>query len=706
MKKEFLFEIGVEEIPSNLILYGMKALENLAGKMLKENRLDFEEMKTYGTPRRLILHIKKLADKQSEFSEEIIGPPKKISFDGEGNLSQTGIKFAQGQGVPIKDLFVKMTPKGEYLSAIRKKQALKTEIVLKNSLPGLIHSMTFPKSMVWGPSKVRFVRPIRWIMALYGEKNIPFRFGEVKSAPLSYGHRFLGPKPFRVKSFTAFEKQLRKQFVLIDSEDRKKIILKNAVQLGKSAGGKTEITEDMLDQAVFLTEYPVVFKGGFDENFLKLPKEIIINAMCEHQGYFPVLSSGGDRLLPSFVAVSNIKSPAANIIQKGNERVLRSRLSDAQFYFESDLKIKLSDRAEGLKKVVYQEKLGTLAERVERLSLLAGQIAVWISPDDAEFQGMARRAGKLSKADLLTGVVREFPKLQGVIGKEYALRQGEQAQIAQALEEQYLPKFAGGPLPESRLGKILSMTDKMDAIAGSFGVGLAPTGSEDPYGLRRQAAGLIHILLTFDPSPFYVDDLITCSIARFQAQNKLNWTSSPNDQKEPDLSRQIADFLRQRYAFILESKGYRFDIIQSVISVEFRDLVLEQKRIDALAKYSQNPMFDSLFTAYKRMNNIIPKGYRAGEGVKAGLLTVEEEKKLFKIVSENKGLKDDLLKQHLYEKVLELFADLREPLDQFFTAVMVNDPDQAVRENRLALVCDCLDFFRSYADFSKITTEV
>jgi glycyl-tRNA synthetase beta chain len=692
--KEFLLEIGVEEIPSNMILYGMKALENLAGKMFRENRLDFEGMKTYGTPRRLILHIQKLADKQAEFSEEIIGPPKKISFDEAGNLTQTGIKFAQGQGVAIKDLKVKVTPKGEYLSAIRKKPALKTGIVLKNSLPGLIQSVSFPKSMVWGPSKVRFVRPIRWIMALYGGKNVPFQFGEVKSAPLSYGHRFLGPKPIRVKSFTLFEKQLRKQYVLIDPDDRKKIILKNAVQLGKSSGGKTKITDEILDQAVYLTEFPVVFKGGFDESFLKLPKEIIINAMCEHQGYFPVLSSGGDRLLPSFVAVSNIKSPAAKIIQKGNERVLRSRLSDAQFYFESDLKIKLSDRNEGLKKVVYQEKLGTLAERVDRLSLLAGQIADWISPDDTDFQGMARRAGKLSKADLLTGVVREFPKLQGIIGKEYALRQGEPSEIAHALVEQYLPRFAGDALPQTLLGKILSMADKMDAITGAFEINSLPTGSEDPYGLRRQAAGLIHIMLTFDPSPFYVNDFISASRSKFKINNNLTVDSKP-----------LTDFLKQRYEFILESKGYRSDIIQAVTSVEFKDLVLEQKRIDALARFCQNPMFNSLFIAYKRMNNIIPKGYRAGEGIKADLMTVEEEKRLFKIVSEKKGLKDDLLKKHLYEKVLELFAEFREPLDQFFTAVMVNDPDPAVRENRLALVYECLDFFRSYADFSKMMTE-
>jgi glycyl-tRNA synthetase beta chain len=388
-----------------------------------------------------------------------------------------------------------------------------------------------------------------------------------------------------------------------------------------------------------------------------------------------------------------MKVPQMGMIQKGNERVLRSRLSDAQFYFESDLKIKLSDRVEGLKKVIYQEKLGTQFERSERIRNLCYWMAAQIRSGDESLSEMARRAGFLSKADLLTGVVREFPKLQGIIGKEYALRQGEPAEMAHALVEQYLPRFAGDALPQTLLGKILSMADKMDAITGAFEVNLLPTGSEDPYGLRRQAAGLIHIMLTFDPSPFNVNDLISASRTH---HIKHNLMAGPKP---------LTDFLKQRFEFILESKGYRSDIIQAVTSVEFKDLVLEQKRIDALARFCQNPMFNSLFIAYKRMNNIIPKGYRSGEGVKADLMTDEEEKRLFKIVSEKKGLKDDLLKKHLYEKVLELFAEFREPLDQFFTAVMVNDPNPSVRENRLALVYECLDFFRSYADFSKIVTE-
>jgi glycyl-tRNA synthetase beta chain len=692
MMKEFFLEIGSEEIPSNLLPFGMKALEMLAGKMFKENRLEFEGMKTYGTPRRLILHVKKLADKQGEFLEEVIGPPKKIGYDESGNLTQAGIKFAQGQGVPIKELKVKLTPKGEYLSAIRKKPVLKTAILLKTVLPGLIQSVVFPKSMVWGPSRIRFVRPIRWIAALYGEKNIPVQLGEVKSAPISYGHRFLGPKGVKIKSFVAYERQLRKQYVLIDPQERREKILKDALRQGRDAGGKTEITDEFLDQAVNLTEFPVVFRGEFDRHFLELPKEVIMNAMCEHQGYFPLLTPKGDGLLPCFIAVSN--TPTSKMIQKGNERVLRSRLSDARFYFESDLKIKLSDRLEGLQKVVYQEKLGTQRERVARLSLLSGDMAGWIAPQNPEIRQHAERAGLLSKADLITGVVREFPKLQGILGKEYALKQGEDPEIAIALEEQYLPKFAGGSLPESLLGKILSMADKMDAITGSFSAGLAPTGSEDPYGLRRQGTGLIQILLTFDPAPFSLNDLISNSIEKFKIQNKATG----------EVQKPVREFLKQRYEFILVSKGYRSDVIQAVTSIEFNDLVLEQKRISALTQFSQNPKCQALFTAFKRMNNIIPKEY-VSESLLPERLVVHEEKELHEAMRQKSKRIHEFLNGHQYESILELFSEMREPLDRFFNAVMVNDPDPAIRSNRLALISECLTFFKSFADFSKIMTE-
>jgi glycyl-tRNA synthetase beta chain len=692
--KELIVEIGVEEIPSGLILFGMKALESLSAKLFKESRLDYEGMKSYGTPRRLILHVAKLSERQSEYLEEVIGPPWKLAYDEKGKLTRAGTKFAEAHGVSVRDLKMKKTPKGEYLSAIRRKPVLRTEAILKNSLAGLLHSLNFPKSMVWGPSKVRFVRPVRWTAAVYGGRNIPFRFGEIKSAPLSYGHRFMAPKPLKIKDFKRFQQQLKKQFVLIDPTERRKRIVNLAERLGKRSGGKTAIGEEYLEQAVYLTEFPVVFRGEFDVPFLNLPQEIILNALCEHQGYFPVFDTAGDRLLPLFVAVSNLRSRKPKVIQNGNERVLRSRLSDAQFYFESDLKVRLEDRAAGLARVVYQENLGTLQDRVSRLSRLSEQIAAWTAPGDPELSKKAARAGLLSKTDLLTGVVREFPKLQGIIGKEYALRQGEDPEIAKALEEQYLPRSAGGDLPESRVGKILSLADKMDTLTGSFGLGRIPTGSEDPFALRRQATGLIQILWGYDPLPFNLTDLVSASVREFRRQGHF--------QKE--IEGPVLDFLRQRYEFILESRGYRADIIRAVTAVEFKAPAAGEKRIAAIQKYLPDPGFKALLTAYKRLSNILPKN-DAGGVLDAGRLTADEEKRIHQIISGRSGTAAEFFRDEAFEALLNLYLELTEPLDRFFTAVMVNDPDPVIRENRLALVRTSLNYLKSFADFSKIVTE-
>ena len=692
--KEFLFEIGVEEIPSNLISFGMKRMEELAGKFFAEFRLSHEGIKTYGTPRRLILHVAKLADKQAGSSEEITGPPKKISYDVQGNLTQAGIRFAEAQGVGIKELKIKITPKGEYLSVLKQKPQHQTALLLKMELPRFIQSISFPKSMIWGPSKVRFVRPIRWIVALYDQKPLPFKFGEIKSGTGSYGHRFMAPKPIQVRSFVSFEKQLRKQFVIIDPAERREMIQKEARRLGELCGGKTQIEEEILGQAVDMVEYPVVFKGTFEKRFLKLPKEIIINAMCEHQGYFPVMNRGGDQLLPYFVAVSNIKTGQMKIIQKGNERVLRSRLSDAQFYFESDLEVKLSDRVEELRRVVYQERLGSQFERSERLSALSGELGLMLGSSKTQIE-QAVRAGILSKADLLTGVVREFPKLQGIIGREYALLQGESTEAAVALAEQYLPRTSGDVLPQTPTGKILSMADKIDAIVGAFGVGLIPTGSEDPYGLRRQGTGLIQIALSLT-SPFSCQKLIEKSIALF------------GKKVSADVQKEVIEFLKQRFEFVLVSRGYRSDIIQAVMSVEFNDPGIGLKKVEALTRFSagEKAVFEALLILYKRMNNIVPKKI-THDAVVSELFRSDAEKGLKSAIEEKTEAINRLKEagEDPFELILNELSRLRDPIDRFFIAVMVNDPDEQFKKNRLALLKSCLELFSEIADFSKITAE-
>ena len=692
--KEFLLEIGVEEIPSRLISFGMKKMEESAIKFFNESRLNFEGIKTYGTPRRLILHVANLAENQAESSEEVIGPPKKISFDSQGNPTQACLKFAEAQGVAIKDLITKMTSKGEYLSVIKIRPRLKTSHLFKNDLPRFIQSISFPKSMVWGPSKVRFVRPIRWIVALYGEKPIFFKLGEIKSGTVSRGHRFMAPEPMRVRNFITFERQLRKQFVMIDPAERREIIQKEARRLGLACGGFAEIQEEILEQAANTVEYPVVFKGNFEESFLKLPKEIIINAMCEHQGYFPVWNAAGDQLLPHFIAVSNIKTRGMKIVQKGNERVLRSRLSDAQFYFESDLEVKLSDRVEELRKVVYQENLGTQFERVERLSALSAEIGIMLGSSQPQID-KARRAGFLSKADLLTGVVREFPKLQGLMGREYACLQGEHQEIAVALAEQYLPRTSGDSLPQTLTGKILSMADKTDAIVGAFGVGMIPTGSEDPYGLRRHGTGLVQIALSLT-SPLSLQKLIEKSMDLFGKKVSVV------------IKKEVMEFLKQRFEYVLVSRGYRSDIIQSVISAEFNDLIIGLKKIEALTNFSlrEKPVFEGLLALYKRMNNIVPKQL-AQEAVIEDLFKTAAEISLHAALKEKteeinrlKGSSDSS-----FEPALNALSPLKGEMDRFFIAVMVNDPDEQLKKNRLALLNRCLQLFREIADFSRITAE-
>ncbi|HXN07106.1 MAG TPA: glycine--tRNA ligase subunit beta [Nitrospiria bacterium] len=688
--KELIFEIGAEEIPSNLLSYGIKRLEEFARKYFADNRIEHEGLKTYGTPRRLILHVQRLADRQSERVEEVQGPPKKISFDPEGKPTQAAVKFAESQGVPLSELGFRTTPKGEYLTAVRRLPREKTDKILKTGLLLIIQSINFPKSMVWGPSRVRFVRPVRWIAAVYGGKPVAVSFGEVKSRPVSRGHRFLSPAPFPVKTFSAFEKDLRKKFVLIDPEEREKIIRKEAVRLEKGCGGSVLLQDDVLEQAVQMVEFPVVFRGDFDTEYLGLPKEVIINAMVEHQGYFPVFDPSGERLLPHFIAVSNMKVSNMGLIRKGNERVLRSRLADARFYFDSDLKVGLDERVGQLKKTVYQEELGTQYERVERLSLLSAEIGTMLGLPSPEID-QARRAGLLSKADLVAGVVREFPKVQGIMGGEYARRQGEPEEIAIALSEQYLPRFHGDRLPGTTLGRILSVAEKIDAIAGAFGVGLIPSGSEDPYGLRRQATGLIQTALLFS-RPFSVRAMTEQAILLYGERLKRKPLTD------------VVEFLRQRFEFIVSSQGFRPDMIDAVVSGEFDDPSVCLKKIEALARFGEEPFFNSLMISFKRMGNIIPRGF-GNAPVDQGKFKAPEEKSLFDALLEKEKETVRHYNEGRYDQALKALSDLRGSIDLFFNRVRVMEDDAEVRNNRAALLYRGVALFRTYAEFSKIVTE-
>ena len=685
---ELFVEIGVEEIPSNVMAPTLQRLKEMAAERLATDSIPSGAPKVFGTPRRLILHIPGVSSQQETKSETITGPSKKVAFDPQGNPTPAAIGFAKSQGVAVSDLQVRQTEKGEYLAIEKKLEGQPTALLLEKILPEIIGGLTFPRSMRWNKEGVAFVRPIRWIVALYDGKVVPFPYAGIRSGNTSSGHRVMAPGAFQVKDFASYQTEMRKRFVLIDPEERHKKIQEEMRALADEKKGKIEEDESLVWQAAFMVEYPKALCGSFDPLFLEVPKEVIITAMKEHQGYFPLQTEAG-ALLPHFITIINIEPKKTEIIQKGNERVLRARLTDAKFYFEQDRKGKLIDRVEGLKRVTFQEKLGTLHDKVERLRPLSEFIVkqLEISGDQD-----AQRAALLCKADLISGVVREFPSLQGVMGRIYATLDGESHSVAQAIEEHYLPRFSGGPLPKSRAGQILAIADKLDTIVGCFGAGLIPSGSEDPYALRRQGLGMIQILVTVGAfRQFSLKAVIGETIRLYEAQGKFSGGN---------VAPEVAGFLKQRVGSYLESEGVRYDLRDAVLARQLtrpRDIV---ECADALVRFSTQPLFGPLMTVFKRAIRILPPGFNAEPST--DLLKEEAEKKLHEAISHADGEMTHRWANREYERVLETLATLYEPLDQFFSKVMVMDPNEAIRNNRLSLLLKVQKLFAEFGDFSKI----
>ena len=489
--KELLLEIGTEEIPAGFIPQALIDLESLAKKELEANRIDFHGINTLGTPRRLVLVIESISEKQRDEETKKIGPSKQAAFDAKGNPTKAAIGFAKSQSVPVESLTLIQTEKGEYVCAVKKESGKPTSELLSSIIPKWIFSIPFQKSMKWADIPIRFARPIHWILALFGGEVVPFEVGNIRSGNKTYGHRFMHPGHFPVKDFQSYLQKTREASVIVDPVERKKRIEDEMIREGAKVSGRVLKDEELLNEVNFLVEYPVALCGTFDNKFLSLPREILIHSMKEHQRYFPVVDDHGI-LLPHFVCISNINPKSREVVVKGNEKVLKARLSDAAFFFEDDLKIPLEKRLEQLKKVVFQAKIGTSYEKVMRFK----QLALWMAERiDPKLREAVERTSLLCKADLVTGMVGEFPKLQGIVGKEYARLSGEKPEVAEAICEHYLPGFAGDRLPSGPIGDIVSIADKMDTIVGCFGVGLVPTGTADPFGLRRQALGIIRIIL-------------------------------------------------------------------------------------------------------------------------------------------------------------------------------------------------------------------
>ncbi len=688
MNKELLFEIGTEEIPAAFLPRAISDMEEIIKKSLQEKRIPFAGVRALATPRRLVLHIAELADKQEDQSVEKIGPAKKAALDEKGNPSKAALGFARGQGLEFSQLETIQTDKGEYLAARKTIKGEATLAILPDTLTKLVTAISFRKSMRWANYETRFARPIHWLLALYGKDIVPVKLETVQSSDCSRGHRFLSPAPFAVADFTDYLGKLRDNFVIVDPAERKKLILAGARSAAAAVGGKIFYNEDLLDNITFIVEYPVVIRGGFDKEFLRVPKEVLTTTMISHQKYFPVIDDAGS-LLPYFIAVSNTQARDMDVVARGNEKVLQARLADAQFFFAEDCKVPLEKRLEALKKVIFHRLLGTSYEKVMRFRGLARIIADKINP---AIKASVDRVALLAKADLETQMVGEFSELQGVMGSQYALLAGENPVIARAIYEHYLPTAAGGELPQTDEGAIVGIADKIDSIAGFFGVGLPPSGTADPYALRRQALGVINILLD-KRYPLTLDFLI---------DESLNGLASVLKKSVPEIKKDVLEFFAGRFANQLIAQGYAYDTVEAVLATGLSDVVLSLEKIKALQAFRENPEFEPVSIAFKRVDNIL-KDF-GNPRIDPTLFIADVEKNLSDSFGIIKKAVEEGIAGNDYNLALKELARLRPPVDAFFDGVMVMDKNEKIKFNRLSLLAEISALFHKIADFSKIVT--
>lgn len=686
MTKELFLEIGTEEIPAGFLPKAMADMEALIRKELENARLSHGEVRTFATPRRLALLVRELVDRQPDAEVTALGPAKKVAFDADGKPTRAAEGFARGQGVDVTDLTTAATEKGEYVAVTKRVLGRPTAELLTDILPGIIGAIPFRKSMRWGNLDVRFARPMHWIVALYDGVVVPFSFGSIASGSASRGHRFMADTSFPVRDFAHYLDECERHFVIPDPEKRKEIIRREVEQAARAAGGRLLPDEDLLDQVTFLVEYPSVVCGSFEREFLQVPKEVLITSMREHQRYFSVVDEDG-RLLPHFITVNNTLADDPAVVARGNERVLRARLSDARFFFEEDKKIPLEERVEDLKGVVYQAKLGTSYEKMERFRKLAESLAARLCPEVA---AKVSRAAYLCKADLVTGMVGEFPELQGVMGREYALLSGEEPDVALAIHEHYLPTQAGGDLPSGDIGAFVSIADKLDTICGCFGVGLIPSGTADPYALRRCALGIIAIILD-RKYELSLADLVDSSLSLLR--DKLT-------RDESRVRADVLEFFRGRYVNLMAGR-YPSDVVEAVAAVSFDNLNEAASRMAALSEFRERPDFEPLAVAFKRVSNIVKEG--TDMPVDSGLFREDAERDLFRAFDTVASVVRVKISGKDYLAALTEIAGLKGPVDAFFDGVMVMAEDEQVRNNRLALLTGIARLFGRIADISKIS---
>ena len=690
MRKEtFLLEIGTEEIPARFIGPALAQLEKNARTALEEARLTWGEICTFGTPRRLALLVEGLPERQEDLSEQKKGPARKAAFDTAGGPTKAALGFARSQGVTVEQFIVQTVDGVEYVFAEKQQAGEDVLAVLPQLCEGLIRSLSFPKPMFWHSKDIRFARPIRWLAALYGSAVIHFSFAGLAAGRITAGHRFLAPGPLALSDAAAYLSTMEGQFVLVEPDRRRREIVRQVEQAALSLGGRTVVDQELLLEVANLVEYPKAVVGKFAAEFVEIPQEVLITAMRAHQRYFPVFEEKGN-LLPYFIAISNgTRDEYLDNVRAGNERVLRARLADARFFFAEDRKQALADYVVKLDEIVFLEPLGTMRKKTERLQRLCGSLSqeAGLSKEESE---TVERAALLAKADLLTQMVCEFPELQGTMGMHYARLSGESEAVARAVAEHYAPRHAADFPAETLPGAILAVADKMDTLAACFGLGLIPSGSQDPYALRRSALGVVATILAHSLS-VPLNRLCQIALAGLSAE-----ITRPVD----EVAREMEEFLLQRVRFLFAEKSLRYDVIDAALAAKNSDLPGLLSRANLLQSKLDTPELTRILTPFTRAGNLT-RG-RLASIVLPQLFISPAEEELYRAAKQAAAIIELAAAQGDLPAVFAALAPLSGPIEGFFSAVMVMAEDEAVKENRLALLSYVRDLFLVLGDLGKI----
>jgi len=683
---ELFLEIGAEEIPARFMSLALDYLEKEIPSFLKKNRIQASEPRVMGSPRRLVVSFDEVGNQQEDIVETHFGPNVKLAYDEKGDPTKSALGFARGKGIDPSQLTLEKTPKGEVVCARIEKTGQPTATILNNFFPILISKIPFPKKMRWGNRETPFVRPLHWVVALFGSKPLNFSYEGIPCADISRGHRFMHPDFFKVIGMDDYLKSCEKYFLMIDPVVRKKSIVDQVTSLANEVGGAAELDPELLEEVNYLVEYPFAIRGNFEKQFLELPRELLITTMKYHQKYFSLKNKHGD-LLPYFITISNVQPGPGGEILRGNERVLRARLQDARFFFDEDRKKRLEDFVELLKDVTFQKSLGTSYEKVNRIVALTKFLATEVCPEKIK---QASRAAWLCKADLVTQMVYEFPELQGIIGGYYADHSGEDPEVGLAIKEHYRPAFSGDSPPSRPVGSIVSIADKLDTILGCIGVGLLQSGSVAPYGLRRHSLGIIQTIISQNWQ-ISLDALIQKGINLLKDKTKLT-------ADEIHMHTQI--LFSQRYKTILIGEAYPYDAIDAVLSANIDSLVDVRQKVVALSDLKKQPYFEPLAITFRRVVSILNE--ESDGNIQTSLLSEPAEKKLYDEYRRVKEPVENHLSKKQFSQALEKIVEIKETVDDFFEHVMVMTKEDELRKNRLRLLKHISSLFSNIADFSKI----